>query len=112
MAKAVRHFKDKNAKDSSVRDWKNMYEKELKKRSKNAGIGEEVQVESLPGKTRGRPPLLGEKLDKYLQETIIEMRSRGTPIGSTIVVAVARGILLKHNKQLVDGRMWRFSRTR
>ena len=60
MAKAVRNFKDKNVKDSSVRDWKKMYEKELKERSKNAGIGEEVSVESLPDKTGGRPPLLGE----------------------------------------------------
>ena len=53
-------------------------------------------------KKRGRPPLLGEKLDKYLQEVIIEMHSRGTPIGSTIVVAVARGILLKHNKAMLE----------
>ena len=67
MAKAVRHFKDKDVKDSSLRNWKKKYEKELKVRSRNAGVGEEVQVDSLPGKARGRPPLLGEKLDKYLQ---------------------------------------------
>ena len=80
-----------------------MYEKELKKKFKNAGNGDvEVQVHSLPGKPRGRPPLLGEKLNNYLQETIIEMRFRGTPIGSTIVAAVGRGILLKHNKQHLE----------
>lgn len=57
---------------------------------------------SLPGKTRGQPPLLGKKLDRYLQETIKEMRCRGTPIGSAIVVAVAHGILLKHNRQMME----------
>ena len=101
VAKAVRHFKDKDVKESSVRDWKKLYEKELKERLRSAGV-EEVRVESLPGKTRGRPPLLGEKLDKYLQEIITEMRSRGTAIGSTIVVAVAHGILLKHDKQQLE----------
>ena len=98
MAKAVRGFKDKDVKESSVRDWNKLFEKELKERLRSAGV-EEVRVESLPCQTRGRPPLLGEKLDKYLQETITDVRSRGTAIGSTIVVAVAHGILLKHDKQ-------------
>ena len=30
VAKAVRHFQGKNIKESSVRDWKRIYEKELK----------------------------------------------------------------------------------
>ena len=30
VAKAVRHFQGKNVKESSVRDWKRIYEKELK----------------------------------------------------------------------------------
>uniref|UniRef100_A0A1X7U120 DDE-1 domain-containing protein n=1 Tax=Amphimedon queenslandica TaxID=400682 RepID=A0A1X7U120_AMPQE len=98
----LRNFKGKDLKDSSVRDWKNMYEKELKEKSKSAGVGEDVRVVSLPGITRGRPPLLGEKLDKYLQEIIKEMCCRRTPIGSTIVVAVARGILLIHNRQMME----------
>ena len=95
VSKAVRHFQDK---DSSVRDWKKLYEKELKERCKLAKLGEVVEVVTLPVKVHGRPTLLGEKLDKYLQQMIADMHSRRTPIGSTIVVAVARGILLKHNK--------------
>ena len=101
VAKAVRHFKDQNVKDSSVRDWRRTYEKELKQKSRAGAPVGEVQVMSLPGKMRGRPPLLGGKVDKYLQEIILEMRSRGTPNGSTIVVAVCRGILLQHNKQML-----------
>ena len=30
------------------------------------------------------------------------MRSRGTPIGSNIVIGVARGILLKHNRLALE----------
>ena len=92
VSKAVRHFQDKNVKDSSVRDWKKLYEKELKERCKLAKLGEVVEVVTLPVKVCGRPTLLGEKLDKYLQQMIVDMHSRGTPIGSTIVVAVAHGI--------------------
>ena len=46
-------------------------------------------------------PLLGEKLDKQLQQMIGDMRSRGTPIGTSVVVGVGRGILLKHKKSTV-----------
>lgn len=38
----MRHFKEIDLKDSSMRDWKNMYEKELKEKSKSVGIGEDV----------------------------------------------------------------------
>ena len=78
VAKTVRHFKGKNLKESSVRDWKKAYEKELNKKCLCAKPGVEILVTSLPSKKRGRPPLLGEKLDKYLQEIIVHMRSRGT----------------------------------
>ena len=33
-------------------------------------------MKALPVKKRGRPPLLGERVDKYLQELITSMRSR------------------------------------
>ena len=98
VASAVRRYKDKNLKESSVRDWRNSYQKELAERSKMAKIGEEVCVDALPGKKRGKPPLLGEKLDGHLQEIILGMRSRGTPIGTSVVIGIGTGILLKHKK--------------
>ena len=61
-----------------------------------------LAIESLPVKQRGRPPLLGVKLDMYLQEIITEMRSRGTHIGTSIIQGVARGILLSHNKSMLE----------
>ena len=80
-ASAVRKFKDKNLKESSVRDWRDAYIKELQDKRKTAKLGEEVIIDVLPSKKRGTPVLLGEKLDKYLQQLIITMRMRGTPIG-------------------------------
>lgn len=53
-------------------------------------------VVSLPSKVRERPPLLGIKLDRCLQDMIKAMHSRGTPIGTS---ATGRAILLKHDKR-------------
>ena len=47
---------------------------------------------------RGRPTLLGEKLDKDLQELVLELRSRGSPISTSVVLHL---VLLKHNKSML-----------
>ncbi len=65
VARAVKHFKEKNLKSSSVSDWKKLYEKELRGKRKFAVCGEEVTVPSLPTKKRGRPPLLGGNVTFY-----------------------------------------------
>lgn len=101
VASAVRKFKEKKLKESSVRDWRNLYCKDLEEKRKKAKIGEAVCVDALPVKKRGKPPLLGEKLDKQLQQMIGDMRSRGTPIGTSVIIGVGRGILLKHKKSTV-----------
>ena len=85
-------------KESSIRDWKKLYEKELHDKSKSAKPAEDITVIALSERKRGRPPILVEKLDTYLRSYITAMRSRGTPVGSNIAIGVARGILLKHNR--------------
>ena len=98
----MRHFKDKDLKRSTVRDWRNLYLKELCAKKKLAKAGEEVLVKTFTFKRQGRPPLLGVKLDKYLQQLVTVMRSRETPIWTTIVIATGRGILLKHSKSSLE----------
>ena len=49
----------------------------------------------------GRPPLLGKKCDDMLKELIISMRSRGAPVGTSVVIGVGRGIMLKHSKPML-----------
>ena len=65
VVKEVRHFKDKDLKQSTVRDWRNLYLKELRAKKKLTKASEEVLVKTLTFKRRGRPPLLGVKLEKY-----------------------------------------------
>ena len=84
--------------ESTIRDWKKAYDKELKEKCKCVSPGEAVVVTTLPTKRHGRPPLLGEMLDKYLQETILSMHGCGTPIGTSIIMGIGRGIMLKHNR--------------
>ena len=73
ITKAVRHYKEKDVKETSVWDWKNLYEKELKDKCALAAARETVVVAMLTAKQHRRPPLLGEKLDGYLQQLITSM---------------------------------------
>ena len=79
-----------------------MYENELKKKSKSAVCREEVIVESLPMKKRGRPPLLGENNDSCLRKLLVSMRSRGAPVGTSIVIGVGRRIMLKRDRSSLE----------
>ncbi len=101
IAAAVRFFNKKNLKESSVRDWKNLYEKQLKKLIEQARP-EKMVVKSLATKKRGRPPLLGSTLDKKLQDIIVSLRRRGTPIGTSVIIGIGRGLLLKHNRSSMN----------
>ena len=102
VTKAAKRFEEKQVKKSSIRDWQRAYESELKEKVASAKPGELVVVESLPCKKRGRPPLLGTKLDEQLQAKILLMRSQQAVINSNIVIGVARALLLKSNKSLLS----------
>ena len=74
VTRAIRHYKDLNLKEASVRDWK-LYEKELQSRvaSNCSGTNQpetRVTVNSLPSMKRGRPPLSGEKADEYFYKIL------------------------------------------
>ena len=59
---------------------------------------ENRSVTSLPVQKRGRPYLLGDKLDKLLQMYIRKIRDGGGSVSTRIVVAAARGLLLSYDK--------------
>ena len=61
MASAVKKFKKKNLKESSIRDWQDAYLREFNDKLKKAKPGEEVSVKELSSKKCGRPVLLGAK---------------------------------------------------
>ena len=83
VARTLRHFKDINLKETSVRDWKRAYEKELKSKCAME-TGTDAGVKELLSKKRGRPPMIGQKADEYLRKVIVAIRERGTPIGTTV----------------------------
>ena len=99
VTRAIKNFKDKNLKPSTVRDWRTLYLPQLKKLSKEAEPGQAVVV---PAKPRRRPPLLGDKLDSLLKDRIISMRARGAPVGTNVIICIGQGILLKNDKRSLE----------
>ena len=87
VTNTIRHFQkefsDRPLKESIVRTWMNKYKKELAERRRS---GSDLEITKLPSQKRGHPFLLGEIL---VQEYI----KSGAVINSTIVMAVAEGIV-------------------
>uniref|UniRef100_A0A8C4QAG2 DDE-1 domain-containing protein n=1 Tax=Eptatretus burgeri TaxID=7764 RepID=A0A8C4QAG2_EPTBU len=77
--------------ESTVRGLRAAY---LKKKKENP----EKTIKSLPKKPRGSPLLLGEKYDGMLKDWMKQVQLNGGVINRSIVMAVAEGILLKHDK--------------
>ena len=86
---AVKKFKDTHGVgESTVRLFKKKYLDAVKKRHLTDAESE-AEVTSLPARKRGRKMLLGEQLDAKVQSYVKALRSAGTPIGSSIVMAAA-----------------------
>ena len=80
----------------------NSIESQLKTKFINAKEGPTPSVDILDSKKRGRPPLLGVKLDHQVQDKILSLRAHQAAINSGVVISVARALLLKHNKALLS----------
>ena len=103
VASTVRHFKctfsDLEMKESSVRTWRNKYLDGLSKRKR---AGEEMYVNELSDKKRGRRLMLGEELYKQVQSYVLDLRSNGAVINSSITIAVAQGIVTNYDSNLLS----------
>lgn len=80
--KEKKHFKAKNVKESSIRDWRKSYEKELKEKFSRSKAGDIVSVN----------PLLALKLDEQLQSKVLSMRTHQAVINSNIVLKSCHSI--------------------
>ena len=89
-------FTDRPLKESTVRTWKNEYIKELALQNK---FGSTKVV--LKGKRRGHPLLLGDKLDREVQEYVKSIREMKGVINTAIVIAAANGIIKKYDANLL-----------
>ena len=101
VAAAVKRFSkefEKDLKENTVRDWVKAYNKELRSKCTSTEIGGELAVTKLPTKKRGRPFLLGEKVDREVQTIIRTMRDHGAVINTSITIATAKGVVRKRDK--------------
>ena len=91
---AVQHYiKDfPNLKENTVRDWRNAYRLELKKRVRERSQ-DVVKITELPQRKRGRPLLLGEGLDKQVQAYLTSFRESGAVVNTAITMACVEGIV-------------------
>ena len=68
----------------------------------NRASQSDVELTVLPVLKRGRPLLLGDKLDAKLQLYLKKIREGGGGISTRIVVAAARGLLMSSNKTQLE----------
>ena len=88
-------------KESSVRVWKGKYLAEIARKQETDETGD-ISVTKLPSKKRGRPLLLGEKLDTEVKCYIQAVREGGGVVTSTITMAAATAIARKHDRTLLE----------
>ena len=92
--RAINHFKEQvsNLSESTVRTFKQAYEKKLKEKKKQGGAHAQVTVTSIPEDTRGRPPILLD-LDKKLITLLKSIRNRGGVVNFSVVKASALALI-------------------
>ena len=92
--RAINHFKEQvsNLSESTVRTFKQAYEKKLKEKKKQGGAHAQVTVTSIPEDTRGRPPILLD-LDKKLITLLKSIRNRGGVVNFSVVKASALAMI-------------------
>ena len=103
--KAVRCFLERLGRkvpESSARRFKSKYLQKVKAMARDRNNGDTsvnvaLVVNSLPTKPRGRPLLLGQDLDKAVQEYVSAVRTVGGVINTTIVMAATEGIVSAHD---------------
>ena len=71
------------------------------KMKKRVKAGERADVHSLPTRKRGKPLLLGEKLDKEVKCYIGAVREGGGVINTAITIAAATAIVRKTDRSLL-----------
>ena len=84
--------------ESTVRSFRNQYRKDLEKWHRDESENATVRVCKLPLKKRGRPLLLGERLDSIVQKYIAVTRKVGGSVSTAVFIAGAKGILMTQDR--------------
>ena len=94
----IKKLPDCELKESSVRTRRNAYTRELQARRRSCG---DTTVTELVEKKRGRPCLIGEKLDKQVRDYLTTLRSHGAVVNTAIAVSCAEGIIKNKDSNLL-----------
>ena len=100
---AVHHFSKEfgvEMKESSVTTWNAKYLAAVNSK-RRAGETNDLEVKCLPVKKRGRPLLLGEKLDTEVKYYIQAVRQGGGVITAAINMAAATAIVRRADRNLL-----------
>ncbi|CAG2194694.1 unnamed protein product [Mytilus edulis] len=92
VAKASRKISSdlgKRVSETTIRSMRDEYRKKIKINLEQRIASE---IKELPTKIRGRPLMLGDKLDDRVKMFVKNLRAAGGVVNTTIVVAAARGI--------------------
>ena len=82
-----------------MRDWKVSFLRELGRKRK---AGEEEDILCLPAKKRGRPLMIGDILDRQVQQYISELRKAHASVNTAIVLSAGIGIVQGHDASLLS----------
>ena len=102
----VRKYPELALKETTVRRLKNLYRLQLITPSKSqSNSNDSCTLQELPALSRkktGRSLLLGEELDTQVQEYIKDLRKAASPVNPQIVIAIAQGIILSKDANLLN----------
>ena len=85
-------------KETTVQRLKNSYQSYMKHKKENSSCSD---VQELPSKKMGSLLLIGEGLDKQVQEYVKYLHECGTPVNTPIVIAMAEGIITSVDTNLL-----------
>ena len=104
--RAAKHFSklmSKNIPEPTAKRLKTEYLSKLRALQEVQDVNDEtpLTVKNLPTKEQGRPLLLGQALDKAVQDYVTSMRNVEGVVNTAIVMAAAEGIIAARDRSLL-----------
>jgi len=97
---AVKMFRtnEKTLSETTARRFSKLYKKELQQAEED----ERDAKKELAVKTRGRPLLLGSSLDQMVQKCLLEFKSQGGVLSTTIAISAAKALIARNPQWKLD----------
>ena len=86
-------------KEISIRTWRNTYITELEKKKRESK--DDLTINKLPEKKRGRPYLLSKKLEMQDRAYLQTLRANGAVVNTSIAIGCAEGIVMNEDINLL-----------